>query len=382
MMLSRHRHALLIDGLEQRAAPLAASAHFQLYPLTAIAPTDELVIVHDFGATRIDNNLGYHVVSELLPLLAAHRHRVDSGYSEQDEFERSVGDIVRSMAGNERSAWRLFYANTLNATRSSAGLGRPPGPPNETANNFIGLFGAIYRYALHLIEALPAAASPPTVLDVATCFGFLRCRSKRCPILATAIARRLTASGCWRWGERSVAVANISSITAVGWSATGSPRGEAPIDRRALPDWTAALKPVAMYCQRVRRNPMLHASPGQLGSKISFKATVRGRWGVENQQHRVSGVQFREGARWARNDCSAENLALIRRMASNVLLHNGPPRNSIRRRKLRVALTNERDFPVPRLRRKLRSATSAMMEFPNLIKPTKGEAHEHYDYRH
>lgn len=84
---------------------------------------------------------------------------------------------------------------------------------------------------------------------------------------------------------------------------------------------------------------MLHASPGQLGSKISFKATVRGRWGVENQQHRVSGVQFREGARWARNDCSAENLALIRRMASNVLLHNGPPRNSIRRRKLRVALT-------------------------------------------
>jgi hypothetical protein len=38
-----------------------------------------------------------------LPLLAAHRHRIDSGYSEQDEFERSVGDIVRSMAGNERA---------------------------------------------------------------------------------------------------------------------------------------------------------------------------------------------------------------------------------------------------------------------------------------
>lgn len=82
---------------------------------------------------------------------------------------------------------------------------------------------------------------------------------------------------------------------------------------------------------------MLHASPGQLGSKISFKATVRGRWGVENQQHRVSGVQFREGARWARNDCSAENLALIRRMASNVLRHDDPPRDSIRRRKFRVA---------------------------------------------
>lgn len=172
MMLSRHRHALLVNGLEQRAAPLAASAHFQLYALTAAVPTDELIIVHDFSVAQIDNNLGYYVVSELLPLLAAQRHRIDSGYSEQDEFERSVGDIVRSMAGNERRAWRLFYANTLNATQISAGLEQPPGRPDGTASDFIGLFGAIYRYALDLIEALPAATAPTTVLDVATCFGF------------------------------------------------------------------------------------------------------------------------------------------------------------------------------------------------------------------
>lgn len=171
MMLSRHRHALLVEGLKQRADPLAASAHFQLYPLTATAPTDELVVVHDFGPAQIDNDLGYHVVTELLPLLAAQRRRLDNGYSEQDWFERSVGDIVRSMAGNERQAWRLFYANTLNATQASAGLGQPPGRPTGTAHGFIGLFGAIYRYALDLIQALPAAA-PPTVLDVATCFGF------------------------------------------------------------------------------------------------------------------------------------------------------------------------------------------------------------------
>jgi len=172
MMLSRHRHALLVNGLEQRAAPLAAGGHFQLYALTATVPTDELIIVHDFSAAQIDNNLGYFVVSELLPLLAAHRDRIDSGYSEQDEFERAVGDIVRSMAGNERRAWRLFYANTLNATQASAGLGQPPGRPDEAAGDFIGLFGAIYRHALDLIEALPAAAAPPSVLDVATCFGF------------------------------------------------------------------------------------------------------------------------------------------------------------------------------------------------------------------
>jgi ubiquinone/menaquinone biosynthesis C-methylase UbiE len=172
MMLSHHRHALLVNGLEQRAAPLAASTHFQLYALTAAVPTDELIIVHDFSVAQIDNNLGYHVVAELLPLLAAQRHRIDSGYSEQDEFERAVGDIVRSMAGNERRAWRLFYANTLNATQASAGLGQPLGRPDEAAGDFIGLFGAIYRHALDLIEALPAAAAPPSVLDVATCFGF------------------------------------------------------------------------------------------------------------------------------------------------------------------------------------------------------------------
>jgi len=39
------------------------------------------------------------------------------------------------------------------------------------------------------------------------------------------------------------------------------------------------------------------------------------------------------------------------------------------------ALTNERDFPVPRLRRKPQTATSAMMRFRDHIKTTKGEVH-------
>lgn len=171
MMLSRRRHALLVEGLAQRAAPLGESARFRLYAL-APPPADEFIIVHDFAPAEIDNNLGYHVVSELLPLLSAHRHRIDSGYGEQDLFERAVGDIVRSMAGNEGAAWRLFYANTLDATQRSAGLGQPPEPPSEPAGDFIGLFGAIYRRALELIDSLPSSATPTTVLDVATCFGF------------------------------------------------------------------------------------------------------------------------------------------------------------------------------------------------------------------
>lgn len=171
MMLSRHRHALLVEGLEQRATPLGISARFRIYALTP-PPTDEFVIVHDFAPVEVDNNLGYHVVTELLPLLAAHRrHHIDSGYSEQDLFERSVGDIVRSLASNERVAWRLFYANTLDATQASAHLRSAPAPEDQ-ASDFISLFGAIYRHALELIRATPTLTAPPTVLDVATCFGF------------------------------------------------------------------------------------------------------------------------------------------------------------------------------------------------------------------
>ena len=72
-----------------------------------------------------------------------------------------------------------------------------------------------------------------------------------------------------------------------------------------------------------------------------FAAIVRGHWGIENQQHWVLDVQFGEDACRARQDHSAENLALIRRMALNVLRHNGPPRDSIRRRKLRATLNDD-----------------------------------------
>ena len=44
-------------------------------------------------------------------------------------------------------------------------------------------------------------------------------------------------------------------------------------------------------------------------------------------------------------------------------------------------LTNERDFPVPWLRRKPRSATGAMMELAHHINTTQGEVHEPYHRR-
>jgi predicted transposase YbfD/YdcC len=72
-----------------------------------------------------------------------------------------------------------------------------------------------------------------------------------------------------------------------------------------------------------------------------FATTVRRHWGIENQQHWVLDVQFGEDACRTHRDHSAENLALMRRLALNLLRHNGPARDSIRRRKLRAALNDD-----------------------------------------
>ena len=72
-----------------------------------------------------------------------------------------------------------------------------------------------------------------------------------------------------------------------------------------------------------------------------FATTVRSHWGIENQQHWILDVQFGEDACRTRKDHSAENLALMRRMALNLLSHNGLPRHSIRRRKRRAALNDD-----------------------------------------
>lgn len=67
-----------------------------------------------------------------------------------------------------------------------------------------------------------------------------------------------------------------------------------------------------------------------------FVEAVRGHRGIENGQHWVLDVQFGEDANRARKGHSAENLTLVRRMAMNVIKHNGPSKDSLRRRKLRA----------------------------------------------
>ena len=71
---------------------------------------------------------------------------------------------------------------------------------------------------------------------------------------------------------------------------------------------------------------------------------MRRHWAIENGQHRVLDVRFGEDANRAWGDFSAENLALMRRMAVNVIGHNGSSKDSIRLRKLRAALSDSHRF--------------------------------------
>lgn len=195
IVLSNSRHAIFIACLEQQA-PIARSEHFTLYRLDMADQAPDgtidltnIVVVHTFAPEEIDNNVGYYVANELLPLLHA-TARQQTAYSEQELFECYVGAIVRSVDGDERRAWQLFYDNTLHALGCAAssaaarvvGGGSVGAPGVGSPNGFIANFGAIYQQSLELIAECvgggPAVRSGlhgtpgPTLLDVATCFGF------------------------------------------------------------------------------------------------------------------------------------------------------------------------------------------------------------------
>ncbi|MGZ8907861.1 MAG: ISAs1 family transposase [Methylobacter sp.] len=62
-----------------------------------------------------------------------------------------------------------------------------------------------------------------------------------------------------------------------------------------------------------------------------FSRVVRGHWGIENQQHWVLDIYFEEDKNRTRTDHAPENLALMRRIALNLIRCNGTGKRSIRR---------------------------------------------------
>lgn len=161
LTLSRDRHGPLIAALAATATAQGCSTHFAVYRLP-----EEVVIVHDVRPDEIDNNISGLVAGELLPILGDALHdRGNNGYrlSEQQVFEGCVGAIVRSIDANERRAWHRFYDNTLRNLADQR-LSSDHGDAGVIAE-----FRAIYRTVARLIRETEHA----TVLDVATCFGFL-----------------------------------------------------------------------------------------------------------------------------------------------------------------------------------------------------------------
>lgn len=165
LTLSRHRHGPLVAALAGVSPPAAVGRHFSVWRLA-----DDVAIVHGFAAADIDNGIAGRVADELLPLLRASRDGAAAAayrYSDQQLFEGCVGAIVRSVDASERRAWHLFYGNTLKALAAPGAPGGGGGDGGEPA--VLGDFRAIHRRAAVLI----AEAGAATVLDAATCFGFL-----------------------------------------------------------------------------------------------------------------------------------------------------------------------------------------------------------------
>ena len=69
-------------------------------------------------------------------------------------------------------------------------------------------------------------------------------------------------------------------------------------------------------------------------------ARVRGHWSIENSQHYVLDVVFREDASRSRRGYAAQNLALIRRLALNVLNLDIGVKISKRRKRLKCLLND------------------------------------------
>jgi len=76
-----------------------------------------------------------------------------------------------------------------------------------------------------------------------------------------------------------------------------------------------------------------------IGDLKHFAGVVRDHWAIENSQHWVLDVQFREDANRSRKDHSASNLAVIRRAALNLIRQHDSSQLSIGRRRIR-ACTN------------------------------------------
>jgi len=108
-------------------------------------------------------------------------------------------------------------------------------------------------------------------------------------------------------------------------------------DRPAMPDLATIARVESEVGRdgRITRSTRYYLSSARLSAE-AFAQAVRAHWRIENGQHWVLDVAFDEDRARNRKDHGAENLAVIRRLALNVL-RTARPGISIRRKRKRSA---------------------------------------------
>ncbi len=72
------------------------------------------------------------------------------------------------------------------------------------------------------------------------------------------------------------------------------------------------------------------------GDVEAFARAVRGHWGIENRQHWVLDVAFREDDSRVRVGHAAENFAVLRRVALNLLRQDTTIKAGVKARRLKA----------------------------------------------
>src|SRR3954451_533413 len=76
---------------------------------------------------------------------------------------------------------------------------------------------------------------------------------------------------------------------------------------------------------------------GELVKAMLTEVSTRQHWAIENALHWVLDVTFREDDSRVRDQCAARNLAVLRRMAINLVGRDGSTKASVRARRKRAA---------------------------------------------
>lgn len=140
----RHR----AGGAPSGGTLVVRTRHFSVY-----RNGGRLHVFHGLRPCQVSNDLASLLIDELFAPGWLHG---------RETFEAILTGLVRSTVGDPLEAWLTFYRNTLDALRRAL----TPTPEREACSSTVAGIAPVYGEVLRL-------ASPRSVLDLGSCFGFL-----------------------------------------------------------------------------------------------------------------------------------------------------------------------------------------------------------------